>query len=427
MLGLKRGTVSLVPHDPAWSRDGARIVRTLSALFGRDCLGCAHVGSTAVPSIVAKPILDIVLGLSSIELADQKRDELEKLGYTFVEDQPRANERLFSRRVGDGSTVTCHLHVLKHGSPEWRDYLAFRDYLKGRPGVAREYEAKKKELASAYPDDRAAYTAGKSELIESILRKARLWVWLGKTVTITVDRPIGTVAEDANEPYAANVGYLPGVLSPNGERQTVYLVGVERPVSRYTGRVVAALYRENGSENALIVSPVGQKPHQATIMEKVWFRESPYTHTMEHLYHHSCGMVVYRRRHRKLEFLILQEKRSTVWSIPKGHIERGETEEEAAVREIFEEAGLHAEPIPGFCYHLSYPIPPIYSKTLTVFLAKCDGQVKIREDEIRRYAWVDYRGAQSHFGSRRMMDAIRAAARYIRAKEAEEKEREQEP
>ena len=425
MLGLKRGTVSLVPHDPAWMRDGARAVRALSSLFGRDALDCAHVGSTSIPSISAKPILDIVLGLSRLELADERRSDIEALGYTFVPDTPRATERLFSRRIGDGSTVTCHLHIVLHGSPEWRDYLAFRDYLKGRPDVAREYEAKKKELAAAYPDDRVSYTAGKAELIESILRRARMWVWLGKTVTITVDRPIGTVAPDAPVPYPVNLGYLSGILSSSGERQNVYLIGVERPVARYTGRVVAALYRENDSENALIVAPVGQKPHQATIMEKVWFRESPYKHSMEHLYHHSCGMVVYRRRHRKLEFLILQEKRSTVWSIPKGHIERGETEEEAATRELYEEAGLKAEPIPGFRYRLSYPIPPIYSKTLTVFLAKCDGEVKIREDEIRRYAWVDYRGAQSHFGSRRMMDSIRAAARYIRAKE-KEKEREEE-
>ncbi len=421
MLGLKRGTVCLVPHDPAWSRDGARAVRTLSALLGRDCLGCAHVGSTAVPSIMAKPILDVVLGVSELSVADQRRTEIERLGYTFV-DSADQNERLFSRRVGDGETVTCHLHVVRYGSPEWRDYLAFRDYLKGRPDVAREYEAKKRELASTYPEDRAAYTNGKAELIQSILRRARIWVWLGKTVTITVDRPIGTVSEDSSVPYPINVGYLPGILSPSGEAQTVYLVGVERKVSRYTGRVVAALYRENDSEKALIVAPVGQKPHQATIMEKVWFREAPYEHSMEHLYHHSCGMVVYRRRRRKLEFLILQEKRSTVWSIPKGHMERGESEEEAATRELFEEAGLRAVPIPGFRYCLSYPIPPIYSKTLTVFLAKCDGEVKIREDEIRRYTWVDYHGAQNHFGSRRMMDAIRAAARYIRSKEKEREE-----
>lgn len=420
MLGLRRGTVSLSPHDPAWIREGSRIVRTLSALLGRDCVACEHVGSTAVPFISAKPILDVALGVSDLKIADNRRREIEGLGFTFVESQ-QEGERLFSRRVGNGETVTCHLHVVCHGSPEWRDYLAFRDYLKGRPDVAREYEAKKKELASAYPEDRAAYTAGKAELIGSILSKARAWVWLGKTVTMTVDRPIGTVCDDSAEPYPINFGYLPGVLSPSGEKQSVYLVGVERPVERYTGRVVAALYRENGSPGALVVAPVGQRPHQATIMEQVWFRESPYEHSMEHLYHHSCGMVVYRRRRGRLEFLILQEKRSTVWSIPKGHVERGESEEEAAVREVFEEAGLSAEPIKGFRYHLSYPIPPIYSKTLTVFLAKCDGQVRIREDEIRRYTWVDYRGAQNHFGSRKMMDAIRAASRYVRAMEKEKK------
>ena len=417
MQGLKRGTVQLHRHDPAWIREGARIVKSLSRLFGRDCVGCAHVGSTAVPYLMAKPIIDIVLAVPSLEIARARIPEMRRLGYTFVPEGETEAQLLFSRRVGDGSIVTQHIHVVVGGSREWSDYIAFRDYLKGRPDIAREYEAKKRELLAAFPDDREAYTAGKAEFISGAVRRARLWNRLAKTVTVTIDRPLGSLCEDASEPYPVNVGYLPGVTDGEGKPQEVYLLGVERPVERYTGRVIAVLYRKNDSRDLLVVAPVGRFIHQATIMEKIWFRESRYETELEHLYHHSCGMVVYRRRAGRLEYLLLQEKRSTVWSIPKGHVERGETEEEAAIRELREEAGLSAVPIPGFRFSLSYPIPPIYSKTLTVFLAECDGEVSIREDEIRRYVWVDFRGAQNHFGGRRMMDAIRAANRHLRAEQ----------
>lgn len=417
MQGLRRGTVALYRHDPAWIREGMRITKTLSRLFGQDARGCAHVGSTAVPHISAKPIIDIALAVPSLEAARARIPEMRRLGYTYVPEGETERQLLFSRRVGDGTIVTQHIHVVLAESREWNDYLAFRDYLKGRPDIAREYEAKKRELLARYPNDREAYTAGKASFISAAIRRARLWIRLGKTVTITVDRPLGSTHPDADAPYPVNVGYLPGFFDGSGEPQGVYLLGVERPVERYTGRVVGVLYRKNDARDFLIVAPVGNFIHQAIIMEKTWFRESRYETELEHLYHHSCGMVVYRRRSGRIEYLILQEKRSTVWSIPKGHMERGETEEETAVRELFEEAGLQAKPVPDFRFTLSYPIPPIYSKTLTVFLAECDGEVAIREDEIRRYTWVDFRGALNHFGTRRMMDAIRAAGRYLREKE----------
>ncbi len=416
VIGEQKQALVLYPHSAEWEQDAARVIRSLGKLLAKKMLSSAHVGSTAIPHVRARGDLDILIAAAQPD--EELVSRLRSAGYTYLPDRGREEECFFVRRMEGGRAV--HLHVVPLGGPAWNDYIAFRDYLRGRPDIAREYDARKRELAQKGV---LAYESGIAEWISSAMRRARLWVWLGKTVTVTVDRPLGSRhPEYPNVVYPVNYGYLAGVFGGDGREQDAYLLGVDRPVERYTGRVIAVIYRKGDSEDKLVVAPVGKILHQAQILERVWFMEQHFEIEMEHLYHRSCGMVVYRRRRGKPEYLLLQEKRSTVWSIPKGHMELGETEEQTAIRELEEEAGLRAVPIPGFRYELTYPIPPIYSKTLAVFLAECDGEVHVREDEIKRYIWVDYHGAKNHFGSRKMMDAIRSASRFLRERQKKDEE-----
>jgi GrpB-like predicted nucleotidyltransferase (UPF0157 family) len=166
VFGLARG-VRLVPHDPRWAQAYGREAERLRQALGAHALEIAHIGSTAVPGLLAKPLLDIMVAITSLEQRGVVIPLLERIGYEF-RPHDALPERLFFI-AGAPEARRVNLSLAAWDSAYWRDHLAFRDILRARPEVADAYAHLKADLAARYPDDRLAYTAAKGEFVASVL------------------------------------------------------------------------------------------------------------------------------------------------------------------------------------------------------------------------------------------------------------------
>jgi len=168
VLGLPKGVVLVVDYDPRWP-DLARseIARIDAACAGLE-LRVEHVGSTAVPGLCAKPVLDLLAGRpKDVALAEVLR-ALTAAGYEYRGDLGLAGREYLRR----GDPAGYHLHLVEQGSDHWNRMIAFRDYLRGHPDRAEEYGRLKRTWATMFSDDREAYVAAKSPFIERVTRLA---------------------------------------------------------------------------------------------------------------------------------------------------------------------------------------------------------------------------------------------------------------
>lgn len=397
MLGLQRGAVLLRPHDPAWDAQAAQTIAQLKKCFGGAAVDIQHVGSTAIPVIAAKPILDIAVAVRCFEDVIPLLPSLAEQGFLhrpLCDDQ---NQILLACGDFAADTRTHHIHVVRAGSMEWRNYLNFRDYLNACPEKARVYEQTKRALADRFPGDRESYTAGKAACIQAILRDALVWSFLGKTVTVTVDRPAGYVHAYRGHTlvYPLNYGFLPGVISGDGEELDVYILGTSQPLTSFTGQIVGIIHRRDDDEDKLVAAPESLRPNQVEIAEAVAFTEQYFDSWIEPLYHKSCGAVVYRRTASRPEVLLLRQRASGSWSFPKGHMEPGESEADTALREIREESGLSVTLRRDFRMEMHYAVPPRFDKTVTLFLAETTQQPALPTEEIAAYRWVSFEEARA--------------------------------
>lgn len=162
--------VAVHAPDPAWQARGRREAAALQLTLGRWLLApVEHVGSTAVPGLAAKPVLDLQAAVADLVVAAELAVALAPHGWHHV--SPELDERPYRRffvRVQDGARA-AHLHVLLAGSPRWRQQLDFRDALRADPELAAEYGRLKASLAVRHADDREAYTRGKGEFVRGVL------------------------------------------------------------------------------------------------------------------------------------------------------------------------------------------------------------------------------------------------------------------
>ena len=162
-LGLKRGTVQLEPHDKQWDEAAIQTIKNLKSILGDDAVDIQHIGSTAIPAIKAKKIIDI-----AVEKIMSYNEQLQKDGIFYrgsdVEDQI-----LYVMGDMEKDIRTHHIHVVKWNGTEWRNYIHFRDCLNANENMALQYQREKEELESKYADDRVAYTNEKQEMIDIIL------------------------------------------------------------------------------------------------------------------------------------------------------------------------------------------------------------------------------------------------------------------
>ena len=164
-----REPIRLVPYDTAWASSFAAEQQRLLSLFPLELRAVEHIGSTAIPGMPAKPIVDMLAGVDSMAVADALFEQVLRHGYTtsraFNEMLP---DRRWFMRSANGHR-THHLHVVVFGSPAWHKHLRFRDRLRSNAALAQSYALLKAELAARFEHDREAYTDAKSEFVASVL------------------------------------------------------------------------------------------------------------------------------------------------------------------------------------------------------------------------------------------------------------------
>ncbi len=157
--------VEVVPYDLKWPLMFQEEKKALERTFPG--IPIEHIGSTAVPGLMAKPVIDIMLLVPEVPDRCEYESKLHSLGYEFVLKDDSG--RLFFRK---GHPRTHHLHIVQMGGTEALKHLTFRDYLISHPETASEYVRLKLELAHRFRHDRSRYVEGKSEFIEKVTEKA---------------------------------------------------------------------------------------------------------------------------------------------------------------------------------------------------------------------------------------------------------------
>ncbi len=166
--------VFLVPYDPKWPEEFARESPAVARALGDLFLAIHHIGSTAIPRIHAKPIIDMLAVVSAIDEVDRRNAELQALGYEAMGEYGIPGRRYF-RKDDAGSNRTHQIHVFQTGSPQIERHLTFRDFMRAHAEFADQYAALKRRLAERHPSDIAAYSTGKDEFIKEMDAKAAAW------------------------------------------------------------------------------------------------------------------------------------------------------------------------------------------------------------------------------------------------------------
>ena len=163
--GLLPGMVFLTDPAPGWARlydqEAARIAKALGPVV----VAIEHYGSTSIPGIKAKPVIDLLVGLPRLDDALAQIGAMERLGYDYAAHAGVPGHHVF----GKGAARTHLAHFVEHQGESWIECLRFRDRLRADTELALAYERLKVELAARHPQDRAAYTAGKSAFVASVL------------------------------------------------------------------------------------------------------------------------------------------------------------------------------------------------------------------------------------------------------------------
>ena len=164
-LGVPRGRVELAGPTSAWVALFETEAELIAAALRRFDASVEHCGSTSVPGIPAKPIIDILIGLPAPLDVAALAEALAAIGYEHATWAGVPGHEVF----GKGEPRTHLLHVVPHGGDAWGRMLAFRDALRSDPALAAEYAELKRDLARRFADDRPAYTDGKSAFVTRVL------------------------------------------------------------------------------------------------------------------------------------------------------------------------------------------------------------------------------------------------------------------
>lgn len=163
--------IFIVPYNPEWPEEFRKEAARVTAAAGSNVITAHHIGSTAIPGIYAKPVLDLLLVVQSVDALDVRQPEMEALGYEARGEYGIPGRRFFRRDNAAGDR-THHIHAFEAGSPQIARHLAFRNYMIAHPETAQEYSDLKRELAAKYPNDIEAYMDGKDIFIQEIDRRA---------------------------------------------------------------------------------------------------------------------------------------------------------------------------------------------------------------------------------------------------------------
>jgi GrpB-like predicted nucleotidyltransferase (UPF0157 family) len=161
--------IIVVPYDSAWPIRYWIESQLLHVALRNMSPVIEHIGSTSVPGLAAKPVIDMLVGVPSLAAVESHVDRLSSYGYAYIPEYERAlPDRRFFKRIVHG-VRTHHVHVVQVNGLYWQRYLKFRDSLRGNPWLAASYAELKRRLAERFRNDRDAYTNGKSDFVEAVL------------------------------------------------------------------------------------------------------------------------------------------------------------------------------------------------------------------------------------------------------------------
>ncbi len=167
---MKSALVALAEYDATWpAKFAVEKAHLLAIASGWNLGGVEHVGSTAVPGMLAKPVIDIMFGIKTLDDAKPAIKVLEQYGYQYW---PYKTAVMHWFCKPNAAVRTHHLHLVPFESALWHERIKFREILRSNPAIAAQYATLKRELAAAYPDDREAYTQQKWPFIQQILQRA---------------------------------------------------------------------------------------------------------------------------------------------------------------------------------------------------------------------------------------------------------------
>lgn len=166
--------VKVVPHNSQWKKDFYTESKLIAPILGDNLIQIHHIGSTAIPQIYAKPIIDFLVEVKDIDVVTAQTSGMEQLGYEALGEFGLVGRHYF-RKENPLGIRTHHVHVYESNSPEVTRHLAFRDYMIAHPQDAERYSQLKQELARKYPQDIEGYMDGKDRFVKELEQKALQW------------------------------------------------------------------------------------------------------------------------------------------------------------------------------------------------------------------------------------------------------------
>jgi GrpB-like predicted nucleotidyltransferase (UPF0157 family)/tRNA A-37 threonylcarbamoyl transferase component Bud32 len=276
MLGLNRYKVSIVAPQPGWQAEYDEIASEIRTAASHIDLKVEHIGSTSVPGLAAKPIVDVGILLADPADFDNLKGALLSIDLEYRGDKGTEGGRLFIRESGP-EVRTHHIHVYFAWAPEWDRYLIFRDRLRADPALREEYARLKRRLAQQYENDRFTYMAGKTEFVQKVLgvpiAPARLQEFDMKSVTRELTPPIavGATADihdwqpgQVLKLYRSEIPPAAGIREARSTR-TLFTAGVRVPavgeLMKVNGRLGLPMEKLNGPPlaNQLVDSESGSR------------------------------------------------------------------------------------------------------------------------------------------------------------------------
>lgn len=166
-------SIRLADYDPQWPTLYEEEKASILDLIGDFIFNIQHIGSTAVPGLGAKPIIDIMVAIRRLALIEKCIQPLQTIGYEYRGEYGIPGRHFFRKPPGDLVARTHHLHLVERESDFWERHILFRDFLRVHSEETQRYYQLKRELAAKFASDRDAYTEAKTSFIESVVQKAR--------------------------------------------------------------------------------------------------------------------------------------------------------------------------------------------------------------------------------------------------------------
>ncbi len=165
---------SFCEYDKNWPHKFSQIKTFLAGVFGDKAISINHIGSTSIPGMKAKPVIDVLVIVHKIQRLEEEIKVMSKAGYTWGENYIEPNSLIFFKTVS-GEKKIENIHVCEKGSPKTKQFIVMRDYLRSHPEKVKEYSDLKEKNANLFPTDYPTYRAAKAPYLEQLEIEAYEW------------------------------------------------------------------------------------------------------------------------------------------------------------------------------------------------------------------------------------------------------------